>query len=65
MNISSAQNRSGTLGRAYQKLLDDLTPHTGARWTLFGTLLLLFVVRVFVVHGFYMYVSFCLGKNGT
>jgi len=48
------------LGRTYQKLLDDATPHTIPRWASSGVLLLVYILRVWFLGGWYI-VSYALG----
>jgi len=48
------------LGRTYQKLLDDTTPHTIPRWGFSAFLLLLYILRVWYLGGWYI-VSYALG----
>lgn len=43
-----------------QQLLDRSTPFAGARWAAWGTLLLLYMVRVYFLAGFYI-VTYGLG----
>jgi hypothetical protein len=43
-----------------QHLLDRSTPHLGPRWLVWGALLLLYVVRVYFLAGFYI-VTYGLG----
>jgi len=48
------------LGRTYQKFLDDTTPHTIPRWGVSVFLLLVYILRVFYLGGWYI-VSYALG----
>lgn len=48
------------VGRTYQKLLDDTTPHTIPRWGFSAFLLLLYILRVWYLGGWYI-VSYALG----
>lgn len=43
-----------------QRLLDKATPHAGPRWAAWGALLLLYVLRVYLLAGFYI-VTYGLG----
>lgn len=43
-----------------QHLLDKSTPHVGPRWVVWGVLLLLYVLRVYMLAGFYI-VTYGLG----
>lgn len=48
------------LGQSYQGLLDKCTPHTHARWVGAVVLIALFLLRVFLSHGWYI-VTYALG----
>ncbi|EDW84853.1 protein RER1 [Drosophila tropicalis] len=48
------------LSQIYQSNLDRSTPHTRLRWGFAGFLLLLFVLRIFLYHGWYI-VCYALG----
>ncbi|KAJ2722450.1 hypothetical protein GGI07_003285 [Coemansia sp. Benny D115] len=50
----------GNLQVNYQTLLDKSTPHTGARWTLFGFLLLFFMLRIVLAQGWFI-ICYALG----
>uniref|UniRef100_D3TMK1 Protein RER1 n=2 Tax=Glossina TaxID=44049 RepID=D3TMK1_GLOMM len=57
---SSSTSSSGVkkiflrLSQIYQSTLDRSTPHTKLRWIGAGILLLLFLLRIFVYHGWYI-----------
>ncbi|XP_075510584.1 protein RER1A-like [Primulina tabacum] len=69
---SAAENRDSTVSKAsisrwiftisqrYQHLLDKTTPHVLNRWIAFLCIAALYVVRVYLVEGFYV-VSYALG----
>lgn len=44
----------------YQKLLDQLVPFTVRRWSAFGTLLTIFLLRIIVTQGWYI-ICYALG----
>ncbi|CAG8492594.1 13438_t:CDS:10 [Ambispora gerdemannii] len=48
------------LEKRYQKFLDEVTPYTGYRWFGTVTLVILFVIRIFTIQGFYI-VTYALG----
>ncbi|KAJ9575750.1 hypothetical protein L9F63_007396, partial [Diploptera punctata] len=48
------------LQQVYQKLLDDVTPYTLARWLFAAFLTLAFLGRVFLLQGWYI-VTYALG----
>ena len=62
-----ATNKSNALDKyrhlaqqRYQQILDTLTPKVGVRWGLAGVTFLLFAVRVWTLHGFYI-IAYGLG----
>ncbi|KAI7833585.1 retrieval of early ER protein Rer1 [Kickxella alabastrina] len=57
---SRANGFFGNILVNYQTLLDRSTPHTGARWTLFGTLLLAFMLRIVLAQGWFI-ICYALG----
>ena len=44
----------------FQVILDRITPHTGPRWLGWLVLLLLFVLRIWALKGFYI-IAYALG----
>jgi hypothetical protein len=48
------------LQRRYQHLLDKSTPHVAHRWAAWGTFVLLYTLRVWMLRGFYI-VTYGLG----
>ncbi|KAJ3338235.1 retention in endoplasmic reticulum protein 1 [Gonapodya sp. JEL0774] len=63
MNPSSDATPSSNLQRqlvGIQRFLDDSTPHTAQRWIGTGVLAVLYAIRVFSIHGWYI-VTYALG----
>lgn len=48
------------IGRRYQKLLDEVTPHVTWRWTATSLIALFFVLRIAALGGFFI-VAYALG----
>lgn len=48
------------LGQTYQGLLDKCTPHTKSRWVGTALLLVVFMLRIVLAHGWYI-VTYALG----
>ncbi|KAI8049017.1 retrieval of early ER protein Rer1 [Syncephalis plumigaleata] len=57
---SSLMRWKHQVDRRYQTFLDVTTPHTGIRWGVFGLLLLTFMLRIFITHGWYI-ICYALG----
>jgi len=49
-----------SLSQRYQTLLDKSTPHTPARWVFSGLMLFIFMLRVFLLQGWYI-ITYALG----
>ncbi|XP_058081012.1 protein RER1A-like [Magnolia sinica] len=60
LSSSVVSQWTATISRRYQHLLDKSTPHVLRRWTAFGAIALLYVLRVYLIQGFYI-VSYGLG----
>ncbi|CAG8570812.1 431_t:CDS:2 [Paraglomus brasilianum] len=48
------------LEKRFQKFLDEATPYSTYRWAATATLLLVFIIRIFTIQGFYI-VTYALG----
>ena len=48
----------------YQKLLDDLVPHTAIRWTATAAVVVAYVLRVLWLQGWYI-VSYALAAKSS
>ncbi|XP_031495232.1 protein RER1A-like isoform X1 [Nymphaea colorata] len=61
LSVASGVSRwLNAASRRYQHLLDRSTPHAFARWICFSLVALAYIVRVYVIEGFYV-VSYGLG----
>lgn len=59
--VSSAVSQwTLTLSQRYQHLLDKSTPQVLHRWIFFAVIALIYVIRVFMVQGFYI-ITYALG----
>lgn len=58
--VSAAMRLKHQLDRRYQTFLDITTPHTVARWGAFCLLLVVFLLRIFISHGWYI-ICYSLG----
>ena len=58
--VSNSSNTLADFGRKYQYLLDKTSPHATQRWIVFGVIFLLYVLRVYLLSGWYI-VSYGLG----
>jgi hypothetical protein len=58
--ISNALRFKHQVERRYQRFLDIITPYTGLRWTFFAILLIGFILRIVLTHGWYI-VCYALG----
>lgn len=54
INENPVLQKINMIRSAYQKYLDQSTPHVSQRWTAFGGLLFIFIIRILFAQGWYI-----------
>ncbi|KAI9190134.1 hypothetical protein H9P43_001567 [Blastocladiella emersonii ATCC 22665] len=58
--VSKAQRQMVQLSRRFQSVLDSTMPYTAVRWAGLGVALVLYLVRIFLLQGWYI-ITYALG----